>query len=1009
MNLRYRTLIPVVSLVLFLSSLHSQTEIKSSPLIPYRSGNLWGYARPGGALVVPPQFAEAGLFSRRLPFEARLRVQNIAEYDQLYPVFDKAVALVRKDSFYGLMDESGRFIVEPSSPVYPAFFAVDTNLVFVGIRKENADPEEYSESWSVALLHKSGRLLTPFEYDITIYEEGECSYLPPDDRFGNQSIRDQFSCAPRSLYSDYIEVQKNGKAGLIRKDGSVAYPPAWNQISLPKGDRVLACLIASTSSGGTQEQWVVAGPGNRIIKKLSPEICCVNTYARYGPVQASTGKEMGYLTAAGEWAFSEKFDAAGPFSKNGFAIVRDKSGAWKVIDSIGQKVIDLLGYNGCQPWRDGYYIQLKDSLFYAHDRHFKKTGVVGLDGAPEDLFYRGKLYRSARLHGKCGLLDEQERIIVPFRYGYPLSVDRNIRFNGDSISYLMTADRDGFGLLDTDFNEIIPCRYSQILPDADQQSVVVKTRDEKFGAYSRNGAMIVPAIYDELTTLSDKKLGHYAVRQDTLYGTYDRNGKVKLPVVFRQYLPGYSFQAPYIALPAIDGWHVFDSTGKLLVQVPFKADNVWNLKKTTCDTCFDLFVTKDGHRFPIDQNGKPLLPYTDYEFAFREENLIIASRNGRHGVLTYPDLRQIVPFEFEYVQEENGRFLVKKREWPYAQRWDVQTQTAKPLPVPFSAVGSFGIAGGLAPIHRDCKWYGFADSNFQVVIPMIYRATHGFAEGLAAVQDSNGQWGYIDRQGSWVILPKFSNAYSFQKGVAFVQLPGPVSGEVRQAIIDRRENVLFEWAYGPEVRVRRDSFYLNFENYPERGKNMLVDARTGKILLENCDCIQTKGDRKVWIKDGQLHVSGGALSEEEFQTTPYPDAGIKFVSFCGLTAMQDSKGKILIPFGNWSNYSVFPESRAVVIHINTENNHYLHKVYDLSGKPLQEIADAEVQPLNEYLLLVNRGEQVGLRNLKTGRELVTPGNFDFFPVKDQPLIWITSWEGRLLGYCDYEGNAYFRD
>lgn len=440
-------ILPVLLALLFAHSVCAQRRNTLPQLIPFRDGNFWGYARRGGNLVIAAQFTEAGLFGHRLPAEIYLRLLNTDEYTRVYPTFDHPVAMVRKDGLYGLIDQTGRFIVKPSSTRPLSFFPVDTNLVWVGIEKERKYDQEHCEHLILALLHRSGRLITGFDYNQRICEESECAYQIQDDPYGNRSILGDATCAPRSQYSDYIDASRDGKAGLLRKDGSIAYPLVWNEISLPK-DGLVFTAFSYTTKNDYPTSWAVVGPDNRVVKNL-PEVSLIHTFARYSPIPAHLYEGgICYLKPNGERAFTEKFKTANAFSKNGYAIVQDMYDAWKIIDSTGRKVIDLMGPNGCQPWRDGYYIQLEDGLYYPFDRFFKQTEKKGLAAqngqvilppetapvvaAPEtnenwqeiqrDTFntsYQIRMYPASRIRfvtykGQISMQDLNGKVLIPF-------------------------------------------------------------------------------------------------------------------------------------------------------------------------------------------------------------------------------------------------------------------------------------------------------------------------------------------------------------------------------------------------------------------------------------------------------------------------------------------------------------------------------------------------------------------------------------------------------------------
>jgi len=67
------------------------TCLHAQELIPYRSGELWGYCTPDKKIVIEPQFEFASWF-----YEGLARVANHCDYD-CYDVYDgKGAILIQK-------------------------------------------------------------------------------------------------------------------------------------------------------------------------------------------------------------------------------------------------------------------------------------------------------------------------------------------------------------------------------------------------------------------------------------------------------------------------------------------------------------------------------------------------------------------------------------------------------------------------------------------------------------------------------------------------------------------------------------------------------------------------------------------------------------------------------------------------------------------------------------------------------------------------------------------------
>jgi hypothetical protein len=86
------------------------------------------------------------------------------------------------------------------------------------------------------------------------------------------------------------------------------------------------------------------------------------------------------------------------------------------------------------------------------------------------------------------------------------------------------------------------------------------------------------------------------------------------------------------------------------------------------------------------------------------------------------------------------------------------------------------------------KW-GYADENFQIVIPLVYDDVQDFSEGLAAVKTGE-RWGYIDRTGKKIVPAKYADARPFSEGLAAVMLNN------KWGFIDKSGNTLIPFRYG---------------------------------------------------------------------------------------------------------------------------------------------------------------------------------------------------------------------
>lgn len=137
--------------VLYFSQLFSQNQI----LIPYRKGNLWGYADTTGKVLIEPQF--------------------------LKPVFFKeGLAIVGTESGVGLINHVGNYLIQPE---YDSIAMLSNSNCLI------------SSEGKWGLMSISGNLLVPLNYNYWMPYLSDYSYSNSESNFSiygfvNDSIRD---------------------------------------------------------------------------------------------------------------------------------------------------------------------------------------------------------------------------------------------------------------------------------------------------------------------------------------------------------------------------------------------------------------------------------------------------------------------------------------------------------------------------------------------------------------------------------------------------------------------------------------------------------------------------------------------------------------------------------------------------------------------------------------------------------------------------------------------------
>jgi hypothetical protein len=254
------------------------------------------------------------------------------------------------------------------------------------------------------------------------------------------------------------------------------------------------------------------------------------------------------------------------------------------------------------------------------------------------------------------------------------------------------------------------------------------TRDGLFGVASDSGGLVIPCVYDKVSTIA----GGYAIV---------KSGST---------ISGINFEGNRVSLEkngAID-FNNFSSNNRLFVKYP---------------------------------NGYGL---EDYEFTFRnkyqmtvyEETGMFTSGiapvkiNGKWGVVNASDEILITNEYDEIIRDNIGRITDKTGKNIFALKngktillqYDSENNTYKETDITFDNARPFN--GSYAAVCIDGKW-GFVDQTGKIVIECQYEDALSFGQHLAAVK-IDGLWGYINTYGDIAIEPQFVSALSFSSGSA---------------------------------------------------------------------------------------------------------------------------------------------------------------------------------------------------------------------------------------------------
>lgn len=201
-------------------------------LVPYGSGDLWGYADSKGKVLIKPRFDQIGDFSNGLApvlVEQKWGYINKAGEMKISPQFDFArefsegLAIVSINERAGVIDCKGQWVERPRYDL--------TN--WNSYRSSRAVVQDKKEKY--AFLDEKGQLITDFKYELVDdFYEGVASVTEDRsnwgfiNRSGKMVIKPQFRFCSR-FENGLAKVQIQNNWGYIDKAGKIVRMATWKK------------------------------------------------------------------------------------------------------------------------------------------------------------------------------------------------------------------------------------------------------------------------------------------------------------------------------------------------------------------------------------------------------------------------------------------------------------------------------------------------------------------------------------------------------------------------------------------------------------------------------------------------------------------------------------------------------------------------------------------------------------------------------------------------------------
>lgn len=426
---------------------------------------------------------------------------------------------------------------------------------------------------------------------------------------------------------------------------------------------------------------------------------------------------------------------------------------------IAKKPVRTSKYDLVFSYNNGLAVAMLNDKFGLIDRNEKE--IIPLRYDFMSAFSEG--LADVRLGKKWGFINAAGAQVIPFIYDFVYGFQSGMALVSlnNKVTYIDKTGKEIFpfkydylsliyeGLIEARLNnkvgylnpkgiEVIAVKYDSVKYQPDGGKRMFLNGDHYF--FDKNGKH-QPNLVDWVGDYDED--GVASVSLNNKFGRTDLKGKVIIPIKYDDLMPSEHGMTGVLAKGK---WGFYNAAGKEVIKPQY--DSVVN----NFNQFGHALVIKAGKKISIGKNGNVMAASIADNENKRLEN---AANKVPSFRASYAELGEFI---------DGIAFASKDGKWGY-----VNTKGVVVVPLIYGFSTDFEY--GMGCVELNDKW-GFVNKTGKVVIPIIYENVDIFSNGLASVM-VNGKWGYINTAGTMVIKPQFTTSGRFsKKGVAPVTADG---------------------------------------------------------------------------------------------------------------------------------------------------------------------------------------------------------------------------------------------
>lgn len=403
------------------------------------------------------------------------------------------------------------------------------------------------------------------------------------------------------------------------------------------------------------------------------------------------------------------------------------------------------------------------------------------------------LYSQGLIEVKNG----QERYIYQPSRGkkMPLRYEKVTESNND---YLLTENKGKQGLTDKNLQEILPCKYSKVMPLSSNPDYLQTTLNDSTGLYYKDGSVCIPEDKYDAESLRRPNRDHYAIKKAGKTGHYSLSQRQwTYPVTERVFFKEESPQlVPNLFKFWVNGMYgIIDQNNKEVIppqysriDKPFNSKMILLYKGDKCqrfnpltrqlDTTLYDDVRLGFHDFSLFKVGKMNYLFKEDQVVFKTDTVqldLIHGKNIRfmdpvthlYGIIDTTG-RIILQTEYEnlgYYYNESEIMIARKNGKFGALNSELHTI----IPFEFTHYEIDRRAGYF--FYQGNK-RGFYDENGTQILPPLFDTIIIDEKTTHFVAASNGQYRFYNQTGQLLHNTNWDAADTYSGGLAAVKKEG---------------------------------------------------------------------------------------------------------------------------------------------------------------------------------------------------------------------------------------------